>query len=141
MSNDIDSNKTLKEVSLTSGSFLLSLFISVFIFFLSLVLGEIVFAKSFAMGAIVSLLYFRMQNIFANNFYKKDLLSRLISVLSMGRIFIVAALLYVAFKRQDVFQPIYIIGGIMSVHLSMMLGFIFKIVFHNKKKLNFKTLS
>lgn len=140
MSNNIES-KEFKGLELTSEAFLLSLSISIIVFIIALILKEISFAKSFSLGTIASLVYFRMQNLFASTFYKKDILSKLISFLSLGRFFIIGALLYLAFKRQDIFEPIYVIGGIMSVHLSMMLVFIFKIIFENKKKLNFKTLS
>lgn len=96
--------------------------------------GKIIEARSFLIGTIASLVYLRMQVLFINNFYKKDFFSKLISILAAGRILIVAAILFVAFKRTDLFALLPTTLGLVSVHIISLLTFISK-AFLSKKKL------
>ena len=115
------------------------------IFFISIILtilvtssyffsGKIIEARSFLVGTITSLIYLRLQVLFINNFYKKDFLSKLISMLAAGRIILIAAILFVVFKRTDLFNFLPTILGLVSVHIISLLTFISK-AFLNKKNL------
>jgi hypothetical protein len=126
--------KTKSETDQLHDSVLIaSLTFSFFVALISFLAGKVLIAQGFLIGVAGSLIYLRMQVLFVKNLAKKDLLSILISMLSTGRILLIAAILFVAFKRTDLFDMYATICGLVSVHLISI--FVFAYGISEKKKL------
>ncbi len=110
-----------------------SLTFSFFVALVSFLAGKGLVAQGFLIGVAGSLIYLRMQVLFVKNLGKKDLLSILLNMLSIGRIFLIGAILFVAFKRTDLFDLYATICGLVSVHLISI--FVFAYSVFDKKKL------
>jgi hypothetical protein len=107
----------------------------------SFLAGKGMVARGFLLGAGVSLIYFRMQVIFVKNFSKKDIVSILTSILSGGRILIIAAVLFIAFRRIDLFDLTATICGLATVHLISFIVFMVNAFKNYKKKLIIKVVN
>lgn len=116
----------------------ISLILTAVIVLISLTIGESRIAKGFLLGAGISMIYFRMQVMFVKTFSKKDLLSILTSILSSGRILIIAAVLFIAFRRVDLFDLTATVSGLVSVHLISFIVFSYNVFKNYKKKLIIK---
>ena len=116
----------------------LGLLLTAAIVLICLVIGKYIVARGFLLGAGISLLYFRMQVIFVKNFAKKNVLSILTSILSGGRILIIACILFIAVKRVDLFDLIATISGLVTVHLIIFIVFSYNVFKNDKKKLIIK---
>jgi F0F1-type ATP synthase assembly protein I len=135
LKNRIETDTSANTDELQKSILFLSLILTVIIVLISFASGEGRIAKGFLMGAGISLVYFRMQVLFVKNFAKRDLLSILISILSGGRILIIAAVLFIAVRRVDLFNLTATIAGLVSVHLISFIVFSYNAFKNDKKKL------
>jgi hypothetical protein len=143
--NEIKPDSSANTDELQSSIIFKSLILTAVIVLVSSLTGKGNVARGFLLGAGISLLYFRMQVIFVKSFSKKDLLSVLMTILSVGRIFLITAVLYVAVKRVDLFDLVATLCGLVAIHLTSFIVFSLNILKNyggpsGKKKLMIKKL-
>ena len=135
--NKVKNDKS-EMASLSKSILLLSLASLLLATLLGIIFSNYTFIRSFLFGTLGSIFYLRMQVMFVSSFSKRDFLSILVTILSGGRILIILAVLAAAIVRTDLFNVLFVIAGLASVHLISISVFIYNTIVNysvDKKKL------